>query len=160
MTADEFRLRRLEQPWQRRLEQPSDDEIAEMKAEQARLEAMPLSQRPQGQRRPQTADIFGLFFIAWPIAVAVGIALFVACLLQGLPAWVALVATPVGLIGGWVLCWVVDEVAWTVVDRLALRSTWADRHAGNVLRLVSSILLLIPAAVTILVSLALLRVIA
>jgi hypothetical protein len=152
MTADEIRLRRLKQP--------SDEQIAAMRAEWARIEALPLSQRPKGQRRPQTSDIFVFFLVAWPIAIVAGIALFVACLLLGLPAWVALVATPVGLIGGWILCWVADELAWAVVDRLAHRSTWVDGHAGDVLGLVSSLILLIPAAVTILVSLVLLWLVA
>ncbi len=141
----------------RGLELPSDEEIAETHAEWARIAVLPLSQRPKGQRRPQTNDIFALFFVAFPIAVVVGIALFVLCLLLDLPAKVALVATPVGLVGGWFLCWGVDELAWTVVDRLSYHSDWVDRHAGDVLGSISHLVLLIPAAVTVVVSLVLLR---
>jgi hypothetical protein len=152
MTADGIRRR-----W---LKPPSDEEIAERYEEWARIETLPLSQRPIGQRRSQTSDIFALIFVAWPIGVLAGIAVFGVCLLLGLPAGVALVATPVGLIGGWLLSWVLDESAWTVIDRLAYHSDWVDRHARDVLGLVSTISLLIPAAVTILVSLGLLWLVA
>jgi hypothetical protein len=60
------------------------------------------------------------------------LALLVAFVLLGLPAWVPVIATIVGVIGGGFLTMALGAGSWSALDRLAYRVAWVDRHGGRI----------------------------
>lgn len=71
--------------------------------------------------------------IALILTGLLGVILLFVFLLLGLPAWIPIVGTVVGVLGGFFLGLAIDQLLFRALDRIAYRSAWVDRHAEDVL---------------------------
>ncbi len=103
--------------------------------------------RPSGDHGQ--AHLFILVGIALPSAGILGVVLVGTFLLLGLPAWIPVAGALVGVLGGWPLYRAVWVGVRSVLDRLASRRTWFDRHGEGVFESLTLVTLLLPTALTI-----------
>lgn len=71
-----------------------------------------------------------LVLIGVPAGIVTGIVLLVLYLLLGLPPWIPIVATLLGVPGGWLLAALWDYGGWKAADWLAYHSRWMDEHGS------------------------------
>lgn len=84
----------------------------------------------------QGEGMFWTLFIA-PATVILGVILLVVFLLLGLPFWIPVAATVIGLVGGLLLAATLSDAVWHLFDRLSYRAGWIDRHGASTYGFVS-----------------------
>jgi hypothetical protein len=99
----------------------ADAEVERRRALQGRWDHHPPADAGQGH-------LFILVGIALPAAALMGAALVFGFLANGVPAWIPIVGTLVGVLGGWPIYWVAWVAARAALDRLAYRIGWVDQH--------------------------------
>jgi hypothetical protein len=75
----------------------------------------------------QGEGLLWMFLIA-PATVVLGVVLLGVFLVQGLPAWIPIVATVIGLVGGLLVWATLSDAAWHLFDWLSYRAGWINRH--------------------------------
>lgn len=131
LTMDEYRTRQ----WDERHAEMAA--AAERSREEARAREEAARAQPQRWDHDPPADMGqgeGLLFIMFvgPGTVVFGVILLVAFLILGEPFWIPIVATAVGVIGGFLLFASIMASSREVFDWLAYRSGWVDRHGETV----------------------------
>lgn len=132
----------FEQFQQRRAAERAEAEAARMapliEAARAREEAAK-SQPQRWEHHPTDGPGGGqglglmLLLVGIPAGVVAGIVLLVLFLVLGLPPWIPIVATVVGVPGGWLLAALWDYGGWKTADWLAYQSRWMDEHGSDML---------------------------
>ena len=134
LTLDEYRQRQ----WDEGHAAIAAAEARHAEAQRA-AEEMRRAQPPRWDHHPTRpgagshAEVLGYLLLpSWLFTVLLGVVLLVAFWLVELPAWIPVVATVIGLVGGSLLATLVDSGSWQLLDRLAYRIPWVDRHGEGV----------------------------